>query len=424
MAVLLGATAGGILTMASRVMLEIPAACLLTAGLWWYIELLRGDRRSSGAWALLGVWIVAAYLMKQNYGVLLALAIGTSFLVERNWKQQRITIAVAAVLLAVWFGYPQKAVQALHSLQNEPWGPARFSREGLFFYPRQMLWLAGTWPLLIIWLAAAAACFAPSGMRDKRVRLLLSLFIWQAIVAELSPTKVDRHIIPIAPAAALLTAACAGRLLAMSGRAGPRVAMALAVAISVLHVPFVLRAVGPVGRVQPGPLLAKLQEEMRPGGRVLLIGSIDLPVTPAAIDWELLESGSLSPDTAGSLITASERRFAAGALPRLPAPIRVRLERLVARWPGDAGNVTLYVGWPLDPELQVRAATFQQTVRDVAGARRIDRIVVALSDLDSREVGVTAAWAAARLAELGFAPAGPSIALEGVHVQSFTSGSK
>ncbi len=142
-----------------------------------------------------------------------------------------------------------------------------------------------------------------------------------------------------------------------------------------------------------------------------------MPATPAAIDWHLLGEHAITVDGAGSLVTASEQRFAERLLPKLPAIFQTRLRRLVDRWPASSGSTSLYVGWPLDPSLQLRACNFQETVSRIVSTRRIDRIVLASSPIDSRQTGVTSGVATRQLMALGFRADAVPIAVEGVVVQ-------
>jgi hypothetical protein len=76
----------------------------------------------------------------------------------------------------------------------------------------------------------------------------------------------------------------------------------------------------------------------------------------------------------------------------------------------------VYVGWPLEPSLQLRADNFQETIRGVVSARRIDRIVLASSSIDSRHTGVTSGLATQQLRALGFQPEPSPVVVEGVVV--------
>lgn len=429
-----GMTAGGILEIAPRVMLDVPACALLACGFALYFHLLRPGASALG-WSLLGGLIVATFLFKQNYGVLLGLALASAFVLDGQWYRRHpdpeaaalrrnhiVTAAVMIALLAVWFGYPQKVMQTLQSMQNSPgrvWGPDRSSLDGVLFYPRQLVWLAGSWLLLTTWLIAVAASSTKSCLRDARVRMLLIFIVIQAGLAEWSVTKIPRHIMPLVPAFAMLTAYQVGRLLQARSRFLTAGATSILVLALAAHTAGAVRALGPVANHSGAQLLQVLGAETRRGDAVLIIGSIDLPATPAAIDWRLLGERAITVDGAGSLVTASEQRFAERLLPKMPAVVRGRLQRLVDRWPAASGTSSLYVGWPLEPSRQLRAGNFQETVGRIVSARRIDRIVFASAPIDSRQTGVTSDLATRQLRGLGFQPDPSPIAVEGVTIHVF-----
>lgn len=427
-----GVTAGGIVEIAPRAMLDVPATALLACGFALYFHLLRRPGRSALGWSLLGGLIVATFLFKQNYGVLLGLALAAAFVLDGQWYRRHpdpdtaafrrnhiTTAAVMVVLLAVWFGYPQKIIQTLQSLRNTPWGPDRSSLEGVLFYPRQSKWLAGSWLLLVAWIVAVAASSTKAGLRDPRTRMLLIFIVLQIGLAEWSATKIPRHIMPLVPAFALLTAHQAGRLLGARTRIAYAGAISFVVVVLTAHIAVTVRALGPSANHAGSQLLQVLAAESRRGDAVLIVGSIDLPATPAAIDWRLLGERAITVDGAGSLVTASEQRFAERLLPRLPPALHGRMRRLVDRWPASSGSTSLYVGWPLDPSLQLRAGNFRETVRRIVSARRIDRIVLATAPIDSRQTGVTSGLATQQLEGLGFQPDPSPIAVEGVLVHVF-----
>ena len=67
--------------------------------------------------------------------------------------------------------------------------------------------------------------------------------------------------------------------------------------------------------------------------------------------------------------------------------------------------------------MQLRADNFQETVRRVVSARRIDRIVLASSPIDSLHTGVTSDLATQQLRALGFQPEPSPVVVKGVVVR-------
>lgn len=387
-AVLLLSTAA--LELAPQAMLELPGLLLLIVGFWIYGQLWRSPSPPLLMWMALGTIIVLAFLAKQNYGVLLGLAVAGALLVDGEWLSRRpsaqarqrrrghlLAAGVTALLLALWFAYPQKVVQTVQSLRNTPWGPSATTLEGVLFYPSQLGWLAGTWLMAAIWLAALVATTRLAWLRDGRIRLLLIFIAFQVLFAQLSATKIDRHVLPLVPAFALLGAAQVALLSARWPRA---VALGLAMLVAV-QASVVFPSLRPVGDPTLRIPLAAAVEAVGP--TTLVVGNIDLPYSPATLDWELLRRGVLSVDGAGALSLASERRFATGVLPRLPPPARSSLARLPARWPGGSGAASLYVGLPLDaPDLELRGPGLERAIAGALERRPLDR-VVALVPMES-----------------------------------------
>ena len=84
---------GGVQTMASAAMLELPALFWLAVSFWLYLRC-----RSTGAserWPpiLLGLAVLATYLTRTSYGVLIALALTVAFLVDGRWLSRRRSAA-------------------------------------------------------------------------------------------------------------------------------------------------------------------------------------------------------------------------------------------------------------------------------------------------------------------------------------------
>lgn len=413
-----GALAGGTLLNAPMVMLDVPAAALLACTLVWYFRLLDAPHSRDVAWAALGALVMTTFLTKQNYGVLLGVSLAVAFVIDGEWYRRPsaggrsrrrghiVTGVTLAVLLTAWFGYPQKLVQTVWALTVNTWGPSRSSLEGVLFYPRAMPWLAGTWVLLAAWLVALAAALRPRELRDARVRTLVIMLALQTLFMEASPVKVERHLLALIPACAMLTASQA--------RAWTKPVLG---ALLIVHFALVIPRVTPAAPSGTALLDVLRTEARNVSAPTLFIGSIEAPVAPPTIDLRLIEDGTLHVDRAGSLVNASEQHFAERMLSRFPAVIGRRLQSLFERWPGDEGNLTVYLGWPLDPAVQLRADGLAPLVRRIAGARPIDRIVIALPIAPQKPGLPTPARAAADLRAVGYGAAGEPFSVEGVDVR-------
>lgn len=421
-----GALAGATLAYAPLVMLDVPAAAMLAASLVCYFRLLRAPRAPDAGWALLGVLVTLTFLTKQNYGVLIACALTLACAIDGEWYRRRaspaaeplrrghlVAGATLAVLLAAWFGYPQKIARTVWALTTNTWGPSRGSVEGILFYPRAMPETAGSWFLLTAWIAGALLALRPRQLRDPRLRALVLVVLLQAAFVELSPVKVERHLLAFVPALAMLAAA----------QARGRLAIALGVLLAA-------HTVAVVPRLRPVPstgsaLLEAVLGEVRRGGRTLVIGSIDTPAAPSAIDWRLMHQGALSIDAAGSIVSGSEQRFAGTSLARWPAFVQQRLRPLFGRWPGRDGSATLYFGWPLDPEFRVGLEQLPALVDRIRRDRPLDRIVIALPLASAWPFIPGAARTADEIRPLGYADEGQPYSVERVEVRVLrrTSGS-
>lgn len=423
---------GGVIALAPQAMLELPGLLLMAIGYWQTFRVLSAASVRLPEYAALGVVIVLSFLAKQNYGVLLALGIAGTFLIDGQWwnlhpgteiaarrKGQLVAAGVLAVLLAGWFAYPPKLIQTLQSLRNTPWGPDAGSLEGILFYPRALLWLAGSWLMLALWAVVLALSLQPRCWRDARLRLLLIVIVLQAIFAQLSATKIDRHILPLVLPLALLAGYWAAELWNRLevARRKPAMFAAGVLALVVIQIGLALPGVQPVTPAAGEDVLAAVHDALK-DGPALVIGSIDLPLAPAMHDWQMVVDGQMAADGAGALVYASEQRFAANTLAKLPSAAEPPLRRLVERWPAATGSYSLYIGLPLDaPELEVRETTLPAVVTTALARRPVQRIILVLPDSSPRYPAVTPASVTAQLAALGFAPvAGQTRQIGGVTV--------
>lgn len=82
------------------------------------------------------------------------------------------------------------------------------------------------------------------------------------------------------------------------------------------------------------------------------------------------------------------------------------------------GNVTVYVGWPLEPGLRLSAGNFQDTIRALVRQCHIDRIVVAVGATSQPEIAFTSAWAEEQLRPLGYEAERESVSIEGIDIRA------
>jgi 4-amino-4-deoxy-L-arabinose transferase-like glycosyltransferase len=401
-------------TLSSQVLLELPGLALLLAS----VALYAGGRSR----VLLGLSIFATFLTRANYGVLLALAVTAAFAVDGAWgrrlppgdprrairRGQARTALALAVPLALWFAYLPKVAHTLAALVNLPLGPSRFSADGLLFYPRAAVRLAGSWPLAALWLAALVLSLRPGVLRsDRTVRLLVALATLQILFAELSATKLDRHILPLAGALSLLVGIQAARLFANRGIPVRILLLALGSILFAVQGAAVLRSAAPAAARGPEALVPRLAAEMRRGGRAALVAPSDAALPPATCDFELVAAGVLPLDGAGSLRTVSELAVASS----WPAPAG-------ARWPGR-GPYSAYIGLPRGEDtFRWTPANFTERFGAVLQAAPPDR-VVAITGGEGVFPEVTPAFFTSALSGLGFSPESSMPAEQGTTLLTF-----
>ena len=389
-------------------LLELPALALFSLTLLLYVD----GRRP----VLLGLSVFATYLTRTNYGVLLALGLTAAFAIDgaigrrlaagdprRAAREKALrALAALAVPLALWFAYPPKIAHTLAALVNLPTGPPPFSAEGLLYYPRAAVTLAGSGPLLALYAAALVLSLSPRARRDRSARLVAILALLQTVLAEISHTKLDRHILPLAVLLPFLLGVLADDLRARSG-AAVRLAMAGVFAILLaLQAPALFTVLTPATPRGGEVVRAAVVEAMSPGGRTAFIASEGALVPPATCDFALLAGRFIPLDGTGALRTASELRLAESAA-ALPGPFARRLRAEAQRWPG-AGSYSVYIGLPRgDEALRWTAATFPARFAALVGRAPVDR-VVALSDPEGTSFPVTPEYLQQALAPLGFAP--------------------
>ena len=441
---------GGVQSMASLAMLELPGLFWLAVSFWLYLRCRSASASERSPHILLGLAVLATYLTRTSYGVLIALALTIAFLVDGRWLSRRRDAALGAdeaqlafqrrgqlltglalgVPLAAWLAYPGKIGYTLTSLINTPYGPERFSVEGLLFFPRATLWLAGSWPLLVLWMLALVLTLRPRVLAaNAGLRLVVVFLALQMLFAELAVTKAERYILPLALGLSLLAGFWAGRWWIwleegrflslrprLSSLAGSFVAAGVALLLAWQVYGVEPSAVGRGNARRWGPLLDHLAADLRRNGPCLLVGDTDLLESPAGIDWYLASAGLLPMEGAGALATPADV-YSVHSLPRrLYTLVPDSLRRQVDRWPGSAGTYTAYVGLPEGAPEPVRfsPSNFGERVAVLLVRHPIDRVLVILSDGSS----LTPELVTDSLRRLGFTPTATSAQIPGARANT------
>ena len=422
--------APGVAVLSGRAMLEVPALALLAAALFASAVFLDPSRLPGrSACGAVGLLTFATFLTKANYGVLLALALAGTALVEgaraargdasgpgrRSWI---LAAAGLALPLAVWFAYTPKIRSTLDALANTPVGPHRFSHEGLLYYPKAAAVLLGA-PLLALLAAGAAVAFVRR-RREPAVVAIALLAALQLLFAELSATKRNRHLLPVVPALALLGGVGLADAYRTAERRG-RTALAFGgAAVLAVQVPVFFASLRPATPAEGSAFLDALVKSLPTRSSFAVVGTIDGPVAPATIDFFLAGRGLLPVEGAASLHLPSEERALASLASRFPR-LAGQLSEARRRWPGPSA-FSAYLGFP--PGNAARRWTEANVSQRLAAAladRRAD-VVVAVSGGDRLRPEVTPEFWEERLAPLGYRPSGPGAEASGAVLTAFRRG--
>jgi hypothetical protein len=392
--------------LAGTALLELPALALFSLAFFLYVD----GRRP----VLLGLSVFATYLTRTNYGVLLALSLAVAFAVDgaigrpladgdprRAARKNALkALAALAVPLLLWFAYPLKIIHTLAALANLPTGPPRFSAAGLLYYPRAAVTLAGSLPLLALYGAALLFALRPRALRDRSVRLAVLLAFFQILFAELSPTKLDRHILPLAVPLPFLLGLAADDLRRRRGTIVRASTAALAAGLLGLQLPVLLAFLTPATPRGGESVRLAVVEEVTRSGRTAFLASEDALVPPATCDFALAGAGAIPLDGAGALRTASELRLAESAASR-PGFFARRIRAEADRWPGK-GNYSVYAGLPRsDAAYRWTAESLPSRLAALVARSPIDRFV-ALADPEGMSFPVTAEFLERTITPLGF----------------------
>ncbi|MGA7990511.1 MAG: hypothetical protein WCC53_03675 [Thermoanaerobaculia bacterium] len=397
--------------LAGQALLELPALALFSLSFYLYVDARRP--------ALLGLAVFATYLTRTNYGVLLVLGLAGAFAADgalhRNLPQndpRRATrsaalraLAALTLPLILWFAYPPKIGHTFAALVNLPTGPARFAAEGLLYYPRAAVGLAGTLPLLLVWVTTLVLSLGRRSLGDRNIRLAAFLALLQIVFAELSHTKLDRHILPLAVLLPFLLGVLAEGLWERWGVLARRTLMAFAAVLLVLQIPAFAAFLTPQTERDEKGVPLMVARDMARGGRTAFVASENALVPPATYDFNLIASRAITLDGAAALQTASELGLARSGA-SLPAPIGRWIRAEAGRWPGT-GSYSIYLGLPRgDETLRWRGPDFPLRLAALVVRAPVDRIV-AVPDTAGGDFSVTSALLERAIAPLGYVPEAP-----------------
>ena len=299
-ATILFLTSPGLLPFAGQVMLEMTAVFFLILSLLLFFK-IDGD---SPSWLriALGLALVATYLAKSNYGILLLITLTLELLIEARFQPKRlfsranITIALPVIIaFVIWFAYPPKIQKTWAAMVNIPFGiKDPYSIEGLLFYPKALWQSSGN--VLFFFLFIASLIMILAKYRNRNLRFLALLIIVQLLLGELHQTKVARHILPVLPALFL----CTGFVLAYQGFdfkiRGKKVRLSLLITIAALVYTQILLvdSLRPISTKFDQPATAYISDAVSDNHSSLVMSTINLTnPTPPLLDWSLISAESL-----------------------------------------------------------------------------------------------------------------------------------
>ena len=288
-------TSPALLPFAGQVMLEMTAVFFLILSLLLFLTI---DKKSS-PWLhiFLGLALVATYLAKSNYGILLIISVTIELLIEARFNPKKLftkanmSLALTIIIsLAFWFAYPPKIQKTWAALVNIPFGVTDpYSIEGLLFYPQALWQSSGNWGILLLFVASLILILFK--FRNRNLRFLTLLIIVQLFIAEFHQTKVDRHILPVLPAFFL----CVGFVLAYQGFdfeiRGKKVRLSLLMTSAVLVYAQILliNSLRPVAPQTNQTITAAISGILADGRSSLVISTINqLNPTPPLLDYMLI----------------------------------------------------------------------------------------------------------------------------------------
>jgi 4-amino-4-deoxy-L-arabinose transferase-like glycosyltransferase len=342
-------TSPGIVALAATSMLELPAALALGCTMLVYCRLNRTPETRPVKHALLGVWIVLTYLVKTNYGVLLAICVVLTKLLEARFQlrplltRRNLYAALpVAVFCAIWFAWPPKIASTWDALVNHPYGGEQArGLAGLLFFPRSIVELGGPASALL----CAGIVLSWKHRRESGIGFLLVLALTHFVIVEFHQTKLERHIVPMFPPMFVLTGVAAARLwewLRAHGGAHRNLAGAFLAGLAVLQV-------ASMGLRDRTPVVQALSPALvRDGSEVLDYVSAQADVQtpalvlhasrawpyPSVLDWHLVSEGLLPVTAAGGAMDPSQDHRLAARIERklIPEGLRASSRRVLRRF--------------------------------------------------------------------------------------------
>jgi hypothetical protein len=394
-AVVLWLTSPLLMGFASQCMLEIPGLFAVTLTLFIYFKVCREERRPE-KYIFLGLGIALTYFVKSNYGILLFLAIAVMMLMESRLRPKALlnrinffTLLPLVIIFSCWFAYPKKIIVTWEAMVNMPVGGlSPYNMEGLLFYPRALVSLAGSIWICVLFLLSMLASFR--FWKDKRIRFLLVLVLLQIILGELHHDKMERHILPILPCLFLLTGNAVAEIWIRLRENRSKVRWCLACMAGGLI--FYHAAAIAVGAMRPCPYdlgreaAESIVSTVRDTTPTLVLGMGDtFDPSPPLLDWMLVREGLMPIRQAGSLGYIEEERKLAANLGQSKAPewFTGPILSILRQSDHSGASRTLYHGLPRDASYSRGADELRPFLQQTLAHTPCRRILVVASLADT-----------------------------------------
>ena len=168
-----------------------------------------GESKSGRAFAWAGLWAMATYFTKTDYGILVMAAtlvvMGASAWRQRlpeDFRRIRLYLTPIVILSFAWFAYLPKIPATIAALTNFQYGPPRWSVPGVLYHFRELMrWSDSPWIFI-----ALAVCFVWSwrSASSPLIRVILAYISIALVLHTISHTKDPKHIVKLLPLLFLL----------------------------------------------------------------------------------------------------------------------------------------------------------------------------------------------------------------------------
>ena len=294
--------AGFVQAFAVEALTESLAIAMTLASL---LALERACANKSGrAFAWAGIWAMATYFTKTDYGILV-IAATLLVLASTAWQSRlpddlvrlRLYLTPVLILSFLWFVYLPKIPATISALTNFPYGPPRWSIPGVLYHFRELMrWSDSFWLFVIL-----IACFLWSWRSGKSavMKVILAYISISLVLHTISQTKDPKHIVKLLPLFFLLAGFQVERVWnairrPSLGKKAQWVFAAVLIVAAISRLTMFLQSTRAAQQLGTERVTALLCERLESQPSSLLLGQF-AEISPYAITWKLASrSGSAS----------------------------------------------------------------------------------------------------------------------------------